>query len=210
MGHLLRLRISLADRAGALAQATTVIGLHGGNIRSIDVHDTNGDHAVDDLVVDFSGTPDVLDLKDDLAANAATTLVSHEESSAAEPVLASIRRMAILLQARSGDGAEALADAIADLCPSSTAWVTGTEEAVQQDAGRAALERNSPVVLRTTSLPGHVAARFPGEVYLLAVPGRERIAFVARPVTIEFTVTEIARIEALMDLDYQIERLVGG
>jgi hypothetical protein len=214
VSHLYRLRISMADRAGALAQAATIVGLHGGNIMSIDVHRTGGEFAVDDLVVEFSGELDVEDLRVDLATHAATTLVSHEASHTTDPVVASMRRVVKLAEAGTDQSAQALADAVADLCSSPVAWVSSLDEAVQYDAGRLALERLGSVVQRTTDLPGHLAERLPGEVQLLAVPDAERqaggrVVFVARPVDCDFTATEIARIEALADLQDRIERLVN-
>jgi hypothetical protein len=213
MGHVIRLRISLADRAGALAQAATVIGLHGGNIMSIDVHHAGDQAAVDDLVIDFSRPPDMEDLRGDLAMNAATTLVSHQASPATDPVVASMRRVVKLVESGFGDPEGALADAVADLCSSPVAWVSTTEDAMRYDAGRLALESNGAAVLPTTTLPGHLAGRLAGEVYLLAVPDPDypagsRVVFVARPVTSDFTATEIARIEALADLYNQLVRLV--
>jgi hypothetical protein len=110
--------------------------------------------------------------------------------------------------------AQALADAVADLCSSPVAWVSSLDEAVQHDAGRMALERRGSVVQRTTHLPEYLAERLPGEVQLLAVPDAERqaggrVVFVARPANCDFTATEIARIEALADLQDRIERLVN-
>jgi hypothetical protein len=213
MGHVIRLRISLADRAGALAQAATIIGLHGGNIMSIDVHRISGQSAVDDLVVDFPGEPDVEELRADLAINAATTLTSHQACTATDPVVASMRLAVKLVEGGIRDPAEAMAKAVADLCSAPVSWVGNTDEASQHEAGRLALERNSPVVQHTT-LPGHVVGRLPGEVCLLAVPDPEylaggRVIFLARPVADDFTATELSRIEALRDLYNNLERLLS-
>lgn len=214
MGDLIRLRISLADRAGALAQAATIIGIYGGNIVSIDVHRTGGDAAVDDLVVDFAGDPHLAELRDDLAMNAATTLMSHQSTDAADPVVASMDRVAAILEGGFGTSADALAEGVADLCSSSVAWVSSRDEAIRYDAGQAAIEGNCAVARRTTTLPEHLAGRLPGEVCLLAVPDPDartggRVVFVARPVTMDFTTSEITRIEALTALYNQIERLVA-
>jgi hypothetical protein len=215
MGHVVRLRISLADRAGALAQAATIIGLHGGNILSIDVHRSSGSSAVDDLVVDFSEEPNVDELRDDLAINAATTLLSQQASDATDPVVASMQRVVQLVTDGLGDPAEAIAAAVADLCSSPVAWVSDADDAIQYEAGRLALEGHSAAAQPTTNLPEHFAGRLPGAVSLLAVPDPEylpggRVVFVARPASTGFTATEISRIEALMDLYHQLERLVSG
>ena len=46
-----RLRIELRDRPGALAGVTGEIAAHNANIISIDVHEIDGDTAVDEIVV---------------------------------------------------------------------------------------------------------------------------------------------------------------
>jgi hypothetical protein len=214
MGHVIRLRISLTDRAGALAQAANVIGLHGGNIMSIDVHHIDGQSAVDDVVVDFSSEPDTEDIRDDLAMNAATTLISHQASSAADPVVASMDRVVKLLEAGFEDSA-GLADAVADLCAAPLAWVSTAEEARRYDAGRLALETNRPAALATTDLPEHLSTRPSEEMHLLAIPdldhaGGSRVVFVAQPVPGDFTATEIGRIETLTALYNRLAHLVEG
>jgi hypothetical protein len=117
------MRISLADRAGALAQAATVIGMHGGNILSIDVHAIGGPSAVDDLVVDFASEPSWDDLRADLFANASTSLIGHVEAQSTDPVVTSLELAASLL---AGD-LERLAEACRVLCFASDAWAGGAE-----------------------------------------------------------------------------------
>jgi hypothetical protein len=212
VAHVIRLRISLTDRAGALGQVATLIGIHGGNILSIDVHRTGGESAVDDLVVDFSEEPDLQDLRDDLAMNAATSLMSYQATDAQDPVVANMGRVAAILAANGGFPENTLAEGVADLCSAPVVWVSNPEEALRYEAGRVALERNHAYSGRTTTLPEHLAGRLPGEVCLLAVPNPESsnggtVVFVARPATMDFTLTEIARIEALIALYNQIGRL---
>jgi hypothetical protein len=215
VANLMRLRISLADRPGALARVATIIAGHGGNIISVDAQRVDADVAVDDLVVDFSAEPDVADLVDDLSANAGATVMSHQETRAADPIVGSLRRLVQLVDSGTGDPAAALADGVAELCSTPVVWVSQAEEAARFDAGRFALEHNAAVALHTTELPEHLAEPLPGEVCLLAVPDPERltggrVVFVARPAANQFTATEIARIEALTALHSRIERLVAG
>jgi predicted amino acid-binding ACT domain protein len=208
----MRLRISMADRPGALARVATIIAGHGGNIISVDVQRVDADLAVDDLVVEFSDEPDLAELAGELSADGAATVMSHQETRATDPIVGSLRRLVQLVDAGS-DPAAALVDGVAELCSSPVVWVSGCEEAAEFDAGRFALEHKGAVALRTTELPQHLAEPLPGEVCLLAVPDPERltggrVVFVARPATNEFTATEIARIEALTALHNRIERLV--
>jgi hypothetical protein len=210
----IRLRISLADRPGALAQVATVIARHGGNIISVDVQRVDAEHAVDDVVVDFEGEPDLEALRDDLAVEAAATVMSHQQAHGVDPVVGSLRRVVQLVDAGSGDPGQALAEGVAELCSSPVVWVSDALEASDYHAGRLALEHHGAVALQTTELPEHLAERLHGDVCLLAVPdpermGGERVVFVARPVANPFTATEIARIEALIALHSRIERLLA-
>ena len=215
VGQLLRLRITLADRAGTLAQAATIIGFYGGNIVSIDVHRTAGEAAVDDLVVEFTDEPHLDDLRSDLALDASTTLVAHEAARAGDPIEATLRQVIDLLQSGVGDPNDALARAVGDLCFTPVVWVSSAEEAGRYEAGRSAVERNAAVARRMSELRGPGAERLPGEVCLVAVPdlgrhGEGRVVFAARPSTIEFTPTEVSRIEALIVLHNQLEPVLAN
>jgi predicted amino acid-binding ACT domain protein len=214
VGNLVRLRISLADRPGALAQVATIIAGHGGNITSVDVQRVDVEFALDDIVVEFSGEPDLAELRDDLATNASATVMSYQEAHVDDPIVGSLRWLVELLDSGPGDPAVSLAEGVAALCSSPVVWVSTAEAAVSYDAGRFALEHNAAIALQTTELPEHLAERLPGEVCLLAVPDSERltggrVVFVARPVANDFTATEIVRIEALIALYSRIERLVA-
>jgi hypothetical protein len=213
VGQLIRLRISLADRAGALAQAATIIGLHGGNIVSVDVQQTGSDAAVDELVVEFPGQPDLTDLGDDLLTHASVRLISQQPAEYADPIEAILLRVAQQLETAGFRPADALAAEVAELCSTPVVWVSTQEEVGQHTAARTALEENEPVSLRSTSVPEQFADRLPGQVCILAVPDPDRrtggrVVCAARPEHADFTVTEIARIRALIALHAQIERLM--
>jgi predicted amino acid-binding ACT domain protein len=211
---LLRLRISIPDQPGALAQVATIIARHGGNITSIDGQPANSDFAVDELLVDFSDEPDVASLREDLAKDGDTILVSQQLTERVDPIVASLRHAVELLESGSDDAEAALARGVAELCSSPVAWVSTPEDADRYDAGRFAMERQGVVVMTTTELPPHLAERLPGEVCLLAVPDVERadqhrVIFVARPVGNDFTTTEVARIEALVSLYAALAKLMS-
>jgi hypothetical protein len=133
----------LADRAGALAQVATVIGMHGGNIASIDVLSSGGDSAVDDLVVEFSGEPDFPELADDLLTDAGARLMSHQPAEVGDPVESSLRLAGLVATrpgsdqtgaaapgvagtAASGAAVAAVAQALATLTWATRFWVLGT------------------------------------------------------------------------------------
>jgi predicted amino acid-binding ACT domain protein len=210
---LLRLRISIPDRPGALARVATIIASHGGNITSIDVQESSPDLAVDELLVDFPEGSDAAGLGEDLAKDGETVLVSQQLTERIDPIVASLRQVAELLESGSNEGEAALARGVAQLCSSPVAWVSSAEEASRYDAGRFAMERHGVVVMTTTELPAHLAERLPGEVCLLAVPDieqgeRHRVIFVARPVGNDFTTTEVARIEALVGLHAALAKTI--
>jgi hypothetical protein len=212
---LIRLRVALADRPGALAQVATIIAGHSGNITSVDVQRVDAESAVDDLVVEFAEEPDLNALRTDIATNGGATVMSHQETQAADPIAGSLRRVADLLDAAAGDPTAALAQGVAELCSSPAVWVSPPEEAVRHEAGRLALEHIAAVALRTVELPDHLAERLPGDVILLAVPDPERLSggkvvFVARQVDNNFTATEISRIEALTVLFSRVETLMAA
>jgi hypothetical protein len=213
MGNLIRLRVSLVDRPGALAKIATIIAGHGGNITSVDVQQVDAESAVDDLVVDFSAEPDLVDLRNDLAANGGATVLSHQQTQLTDPIVASLRRLVNVVDTGSGDPAVALAEGVAELCSSPAVWVSRAEEARLYEAGRFALDHHAAVVLRTTEVPADLAERLAGELFVLAVydpewDGPGRVVFVGRPVTNPFTATEIARVETLAALHGRIERLL--
>ena len=210
MGAVLRLRISLADRAGALAQVATVIGLHGGNIVSIDVHRSGVDGAIDDLVVEFTDDPELGDLSHDLSTDAAATLLSHRRTVAVDPVAAPLRTLLRYLEG-SADST-AVTEGIAELCPGTVAEVVGRDLAAQNEVGRLAVDARTPQMRRTGAVPGGLEDRVTGEVWLLAVPDTgyasgDRVVFVAHPDATEFTRTEVERIVALVEVHHQLGNL---
>jgi 23S rRNA U2552 (ribose-2'-O)-methylase RlmE/FtsJ len=215
MGNLVRLRISLADRPGALAKVAAIIADHGGNITSVDVQRVDDESAVDDLVVDFADEPDLDNLRSDLVTNGAAVVMSHQQNQTVDPFVASLRRLVQMVDTGWLDLGAALVEGVAELCASPAVWVSDIDEARHYEAGRFALDHHAAVVLRTTELPAHLAERLAGEIFVLAVFDPEwgsqgRVVFVGRPETNPFTATEIARVESLAALHGRIERLVAG
>jgi predicted amino acid-binding ACT domain protein len=204
----------MPDQPGALARVATIIASHGGNITSIDAQQATSESAVDELLVDFSGEPDLSSLREDLAGDGDTLLVSQQVTERSDPIVASLRHVSELLQSPSADAAAALARSVAELCSSPVAWVSTADEAGHYDAGRFAMERQGVVIMTTTKLPADLAERLPGEVCLLALPDLERadqprVVFVARPIGNDFTTTEVGRIEALISLHGAVANIIA-
>lgn len=204
------LRVALSDRPGALMRLAATIAEHGGNIVSIDVHRSGDAAAVDDLTIDFPHDGDFDRLRHELRANGAGSVLSHWNTRSVDPVVAALGHAAELIAQPPDPTDEGLARAVGKLCGSPVAWVSPTAEAIRNEAGRFAMERRGAIALRTVELPGHLADRLPGEVWLLAVPDSGsglvgRVVFVARALAHEFTTTEIARVEALLALYDQLQ-----
>jgi ACT domain len=213
MSQLVRLRLELADSPGSLAKVAGMIAAHGGNITAVDVQDAHPKTAVDEIVAEFPDTAELGLLRQELASSGVAILLSHQAAQRSDPLVQVLRHAVELLRAPSFSPDEELTRAIAELCSSPSVLVTDGDEAFGIQAGRFALERNFAVTLRTNQVPaGMQATLFDEEVWLLAVPdtrtGRDRrVVFVARPLAMDFTATEITRIEALMALHDELARL---
>lgn len=212
---ILRLRLSLADRSGALAQAATVVGLHGGNIRSIDVltarpdgqgPDDEAAAAVDDLVVEFPRPPDLDALAADLEMDAAATLVASGPATVDDPVHRALRAGLAMLGGRPGPAE--LARGLTAVCPAVVAWTADAVEAARFECGARALAGSQPVVARTGDLPAAAAEQVGGEAAVVALPlvgaaGAPAVAFLARRPEWDFTPIEVSRASAVAEL-YQL------
>jgi hypothetical protein len=213
MAQLVRLRVELADSPGSLATVAGVIAGLGGNITAVDVLRGRPATAVDEIVVDFPDDVELGRVRQSIADSGAATLLSHQSAKRVDPVIQLLRRAVELLQSPVSSPEEALTAAVADLCSSPAVWVSTAEEAEGYETGRFALKEHGAVTVRTTEVPPPLRDALPGgEVWLLAVPdldldGRTRVVFVARPLDLAFTVTEISRIEALTALHDELARL---
>jgi hypothetical protein len=210
MTQLLRLRIELPDRPGTLAHVASVLSRHGGNVAAVDIHELEGEAAVDEIVVEVPEDWEPSQLVDDLAAAGATLLSAAPELEVRDPIVTALGWASALLASRAHDSDLELGRAVMELTSASAAWVCSIAEAVRFDAGRLALERGAPVVQRTDE-PIAGADGLAPPVWLLAVPdgqlGAGLVAFAARPVNVRFTASEIARVEALLVLRRQLAGL---
>jgi hypothetical protein len=197
-----RLRVELPDLPGALAKVATVISDLDGDVVSIDVHELDGHRVVDELVVDVLTELDTRVLGAALEAADAGMLLSCAPAAARpEPVLEALgwaRELA------SADDPSILGRVLAAACHSSKVWVAPIDEAREVPAGRLALARGAPLVQRSHDLPGPLGGRPAATTWLLAVPDAQpdtrAIAFLARPGSLRFTASEVARIDALVKL----------
>ena len=97
---MLRLRISMPDQPGAVGRVATIIASHGGNITSIDAQQATSEFAVDEPLVDFSSEPDLTRLREDLAGDGDTLLVSQQVTDTIDPIVVSLGHVSELLHSR--------------------------------------------------------------------------------------------------------------
>jgi hypothetical protein len=213
MSQLVRLRVELADSPGSLATVAGVIARHGGNITAVDVQRSLPTTAVDEIVVDFPDDVELAQLRRAIADSGAATLLSHQSARRVDPVVQLLQRAVEVLRAPALAPEEALTAAVAELCSSPAVWVSTAGDADQYETGRFALKEHGAVTIRSRDVPPPLRGALPeGEVWLLAVPdldldGQPRVIFVARPLDLAFTATEISRIEALTLLYDELGRL---
>ena len=201
-----RLRIELPDRPGALALAASIIGASGANVVSVDIHELEGDSAVDEILVEAPDGWRAADLAPGLEANGVTLLSSTPVRAPRDPVVTAMQWAGAIVAAGPAESDLELGRCILELTAASAAWVCDVPQAMSYEAGRLALERCAPVVQRTAAPDD--GRGLPDTVWLLAVPDAdlmpEMVAFAARPVALRFTASEIARVEALLALRRQL------
>ena len=209
-----RVRIELPDRPGALAKAAAAIATAGGNVLSVDIHEIDGERSIDEILVDLPDGCEASVLTSLLAgADAGVVLSIQADSAAFDPIVRALRWVGFALEADPQDCDLALAKSLAEACTTSIAWIATPAEAGQLLAGRQALALGSAVVTRETELPPEMAASLSPPAWVMAVPddpyNPSRVGFAARPASLRFTASEVARAEALMSVCYRLSGVSG-
>jgi hypothetical protein len=197
-----RLRVELPDLPGALAKVATTISDLDGDVVSIDIHELDGHQVVDELVVEVLTDLDGRVLGAALEQAEAGILLSCAPAAARpEPV---VEALGWARELAAADDAGTLGRILASACHSAKVWVAPIDDAREVPAGRLALARGAPLVQRSHDLPDALGGRPASTMWLLAVPdGRPHtrcIAFLARPGSLRFTASEVARVDAIMAL----------
>ena len=201
-----RLRVQLPDRPGALASLAASIADAGGNVVSLDIHDLDGDHAVDDLVVLLPGsTPDALGAR--LEASGVATLLSWRvEAGTTDAVVRALGWARAVLESGVGYADVELSRALSEVSSADTAWVATVAEADSIDAVRAAVAAGAATVTRQDPLPAAVGDGNAGGWLLVALddPAAPTVVGLAARSDHRFTATELARAEALLRLHREL------
>jgi hypothetical protein len=200
MPALYRLRIDLPDRPGALAYVSSALARRELDIVDVAVHEVDGDRAVDEIVVRGPTHLNTTALTADLRSVDAGLVSAAHCPAEGDLVAAALRWSAAMVD--SADPRAHLVEAMHRLAHVAAAVVLPAESAASLQAGRSALARGAPVALRTGELPAELGGSHRAPQWLLAVPDDDRepawVAFAARPLSLRFTATEIARVCALL------------
>jgi hypothetical protein len=189
-----RLRIELPDRPGALAGVTRAIADSDANIVSVDVHEVDGETAVDEIVVDVALDWAPRSLAAALAASGMGSLLSSRRVSTVEdPLVSVLRSLAKMLANEPGAFEAETRRALLAVAHGSSARILDVAEAEREVEARATLERGTSLVTRADD-HGWIltAVDDPFDPALVAV--------VSRSLNLRFSATEVARVEALLRL----------
>lgn len=197
-----RLRIELPDRPGALAAVTSVLAGLGADVSSVDVHELDGATAVDEIVVHVPSDWESSRLAAALVQEGTASLLSSQRVAApTDPVLAALRWTAEVVAAEPGERDEVVRRAVQELAHATAAWVCLPDAAQEWEAGRMALHRRAPVVVRSEGLVTDDPA-VPPTAWVLGVPDSATaptvVALAVRPVSLRFSATELARVESVL------------
>jgi predicted amino acid-binding ACT domain protein len=204
-----RLRVELPDRPGALARVAALLAAHGADVMSVDIHELDQGRAVDEIIVDVGDDWDLAEFSDELRREGAGVVLAATASGpGGDRVVAALHWARHLVEIGVQHSEFELSSTIAQLCPGATAWVGSIDEGALDPLGAEALERGGPIVREVDEIPRRLANDAACRGWLLAVPDDperpRRLALVARPIDLRFSATEVARIEALLGLAYEL------
>jgi len=208
-----RLRVELPDRPGALARLAALLAAHGADVESVDIHEVDAGTAVDEIVVAVAEGWDPSGFAAAIEADGSGRLLAAAASGpGGDRVVAALHWSRHLVETGVQHSELELASTIAQLCAASTAWVGGVGEAELDHTGAEALELGHSVVAHLDELPLRLSGETMSSGWVLAVVDDpvqpRRVALVGRATGLPFTRTEIARIEALLGLAYELS-IVG-
>jgi len=191
-----RLRIELPDRPGALAGVTSEIAESNANILSIDVHEVDGNTAIDEIVVEVSDDWAPGALAGSMALSGVGNLLSSRLVVASDdPVTAALEAVVAMVAGNPASVDAECCSALLSLALGSSARLLDIEAAVLDATGRLAVDRRGPIVSRVEEGADQVS-------WVLAAPDDatdpHTVALVTRPIDMRFSATEVSRVEALL------------
>lgn len=195
-----RVRVEVSDHPDALSPVRSAIASAGGSVVSEELHEVDGEQVVDELVVELHDHVGSRDLARVIENTGTATLLSSRRSERSRDPL--VRALGWARTILASHGVDGLSQAVSQSC-NAKSWVCDDDHARDVPAGRLALERERSIV-RRSARPDHGPSDLPAHVWLLAVPHghrrADRVTFAARPVSLPFCSSEVARVEALVAL----------
>lgn len=195
-----RLRVQVPERVGSLARLTAVLADHGASIRSVDIHQVDGDTAIDEIIVEGPEEWEPVALVGDIAATGATLISILEVDQPRDAPAGGLQWVAAVAAAGMAALDEHLAFGLAELVAAPTAWLASPEEGAGTEGVTLALERGAPVVVRTAGFVGPGGPVSDGWLLVAADDPLEpqAFAFAWRPRSMRFAACDVARVEALL------------
>jgi hypothetical protein len=186
-----RLRIELPDRPGALAGVTSEIATSHANILAIEVHEVDGDTAIDEIVVEVDERWTPGPLAASLAASGAGAVLSSRQVTASDDPVAGALDAVVAMVGGDPEAVDAeCSTALLALALGSSARLLDIDNAVLHPAGRLAVDRRGTIVTQE------------GDGWTLAALDDPKdphtVALVTRPLDMRFSATEVSRVEALL------------
>jgi hypothetical protein len=194
-----RVRVELTDHPEGRDRLEAAIAAVGGRVVSVDIHELDGPTAVDELTTELPDHTGRDELAVAVERHAGATLLSSQAADRGTDAISQTLHLACAVM-EGGD--DVLSRAISVTCGCSKSWVSDGDSARAVPTGRLALEQRRAVVEGAGRPPVPFSDGLPPRVWLLAVPHRrdDRVAFVARPLSLRFSADEVARVEALVRL----------
>ncbi len=201
-----RIRVQVPEVVGSLARLTAVLASHGASIRSVDIHQVDGDAAIDEIMVEGPEEWEPIELGADIAAIGANLLTLLEVDQPRDGAASGLVWAAAVLADGPAKCDEHLAFGLAELVAAPLAWISTVEDSVVLDGAALALERGSPVVVRTAGFEGPAGPVADGWLLVAADdPVEPRVlAFASRPKSMRFAACDVARVEAVLAFRSQL------
>jgi acetolactate synthase small subunit len=211
-----RFRLEVLDQPGLLARVTDALAAAGGNVESLDIHQPHKGLSVDEIAVRAPESWDMVAVAATLdALDGVRVVQQRRDRTPGDPIVNALRWARVMVVADPAEHELELTRAILEVTGASVAWTAPAGAATRSAAGYAALVARAPVIKRADAFPEDLVAESVPEdlslpYWLLAAgddpdePGL--VAFAARPLATPFSVSETARLEALLRLRRALAR----
>ena len=204
---MLRVRVELVDRPGALAGVTSVLAELGVDVASVDVLEVDGNTVVDELLLRLPAGLAGHDVELALHASGALRVLCTDVAGSTGDAVARAMELVTSVLAAPGD-ADAPGRGLAKVAYADVGALIDVGEAVRFPLAQRALESAVPTSGRAGPDASPLAS--PGGWVLWVTPSvsaPQQIAVVARRIDVRFSATEAARLRAFATLLEELSRV---